>query len=59
MEGIDLSQVNETLMEVQNMNFNIDESILKKNLKDFILQQAMVETLSENAEILTSGDGNY
>lgn len=51
--------VNQLLMQLNNMNFNIDQTVLKKNLKDFVLQQAMVETLSENAELLTSGNNDY
>lgn len=58
-ESCNSSDVSNVLTELNNMNFNIDEDVLKKNLKDFIMQQALVETLSENAEILTSGNGDY
>ena len=58
-DNIDLSSLNELLVEVQNMNYNIGDDILATNLKEFIKKQAMVETLSENAEILTSDSGDY
>jgi len=54
-----LTSVNEMLVELQNMNYNIGDDILASNLKEFIRKQAMVETLSENAEILTSDSGDY
>lgn len=41
------------------MNFNIDEQVLGKNLKGFIKQKALIESLSDSAEILTSGNGDY
>lgn len=58
-ESCNATDVSNVLAEINNMNFNIDEDVLKKNLKDFIMQQALFETLSDNAEILTSGNGDY
>lgn len=59
MENVDLTRVNEVLSELQNTNYNIAEDILTQNFKEFIRKQAMIETLSENAEILTSENGDY
>ena len=59
MEGIDISCINQTLSELQNMDYSINDDILTKNFKEFIRKQAMIETLSENAEILTSENGDY
>ena len=59
LEEIDTSRINELLQEIKTLNFNISEDIIASNLKEFIKKQAMVETLSENAEILTSDSGNY
>ena len=58
-ELIDLTRVNETLTELQNASYSISEDILSKNFKDFIRNQAMYETLSQNVEILTSENGDY
>lgn len=40
------------------MNFNIDDNILTSNFKEFIRKQALYETLSENADLLTSGSND-
>lgn len=58
-EAIDIAHINELLSELQNMDYNISDDVLNANFKEFIRKQAMIETLSENAEILTSENGDY
>ena len=56
--AIDIARVNGFLTELQNMKFNIDDGVLTSNFKEFIRKQALYETLSENADLLTSGSND-
>lgn len=57
--GIQLSAVQQLLSETQNLNLNIDEDIINKNLKEFIRRNAFYNSLYDNAELLERSPDNY
>lgn len=55
----DLADVNMLLTEATNMNFSIDDKVLTSNFTSYILKQALYETLSDNAYLLTSENSDF
>jgi len=37
---VKIDDISKTLLEVSNMNYNVSEEVLSKNIKQFILKQA-------------------
>lgn len=58
-ENIDLTDVQQLLAEVSQMNFNISDDILNSNFKEFIRRNAFYNSLFDNAEMLDRNPENY
>lgn len=54
-----LSDVNELLTEVSNMELNIGDDIINANIKGFIRKNAFLNSLFDNAELLERSTDNY
>ena len=58
-DGIAMSDVNELLVEVSNLNLNLSDDILNANLKEFIRRNAFYNALFDNSELLDRSPENY
>ena len=54
-----MSDVNELLVEVSNLNLNLSDDILNANLKEFIRRNAFYNALFDNSELLDRSPENY
>lgn len=58
-EDIHISEVNELLTEISQMNLNVSDDVMNSNLKEFIRRNAFYNALFDNAEILEKDPNNY
>lgn len=56
---LNIIDVQQLLTEISNMNLNISDEILNKNLKEFIRRNAFYYSLFDNAELLEKNSGKY
>jgi len=56
---VTLSDVQQLLSEVSNLNLNISDEIICKNLKEYIRRNAFYNSLFDNAELLEKSPDNY
>ncbi len=56
---VTLSEVQQMLSEVTNLNLNISDEIINKNLKAYIRRNAFYNSLFDNAELLEKSPDNY
>lgn len=57
--NIKISDINELLTEVSNLNLNISNDILESNIKGFIEKNVFYNSLYDNAEILEKNPDAY
>lgn len=56
---LNIIDVQQLLTEISNMNLNISDEVLNKNLKEFIRRNAFYYSLFDNAELLEKNSGKY
>lgn len=54
-----LSDVQQLLTDVSNMNLNISDDVINSNLKEYIRRNAFYNSLYDNAELLEKSPDNY
>lgn len=56
---LNITDVQQLLTEISNMNLNISDEVLNSNLKEFIRRNAFYYSLFDNAELLEKNSGKY
>ena len=56
---LNIIDIQQLLTEISNMNLNISDEVLNKNLKEFIRRNAFYYSLFDNAELLEKNSGKY
>ncbi len=54
-----LSDVQQLLTDVSNLNFNLSDDVINANLKEYIRRNAFYNSLYDNAELLEKSPDNY
>ena len=57
--GITLSNVQQLLTEVSNLNLNLPDNVLNANLKEYVRRNVFYNSLYDNAELLEKNPDNY
>ena len=57
--NIKIQDIQQLLNEVQNLELNLPESVLRSNLESFIRKNAFYNSLYDNAELLDKNPENY
>ena len=58
-QSIQLSDVQQLLAEISNLELNLSDDVLNSNLKEFIRRNAFYNSLFDNAELLEKSPENY
>ena len=55
-EDFSVSEVNAMVAEAVNMNFGLDEDVIRENLREFIRKNALTASLMDNIDLLSMAD---